>query len=211
MTRVESRPGPMRQWDLSPLTRGATLHRRCSLVRAPGGAFSTSVAPEMKRATHVASERAGRAMKIRLFHFCAAFGLLSLGCASHAISSSDRSTGAATIVSCTADGDCQGNTFCDDGQCAAVGRIYGAECTIPDADPATGKVAAADFMCGAYICSKGRCRSCVSDDECENVLGAPTCKAVTGIPGRQCGDYSGGGSPSQDTSPPPGTSSPPAD
>jgi hypothetical protein len=112
------------------------------------------------------------------------------GCAGHPVSTSERTTGATTSVSCTADGDCEGDSFCDDGQCAAVGRTYGTECIVPEADPATGKPRPADFTCGAYICSEGRCRSCASDDQCSAVLGAPTCKAVTGNPGQQCGDYS---------------------
>lgn len=133
-----------------------------------------------------------------------------LGCGSRP-ASSEQTTSAATIVSCVADAECQGNTFCDQGQCASPGQAtYGAECVIPEADPATGKPRPADFMCGAYVCSANRCRSCDSDDQCSDVLGSPACKAVAGLPGKQCGDYSGDGSPPEGASPPVGTSSPPA-
>lgn len=143
------------------------------------------------------------------FH-SAMLALLGLGCSSQPISSSDRSASASTIVTCTGDGDCQGNTFCDDAECHAVERTYGAACIIPEPDPATGKPRPVDFMCGPYICLEGRCRSCDSDAKCEGVLGAPTCAAVPDLPGRRCGDYSLG-EVSTPADPPPGTSMPPGD
>jgi len=150
-------------------------------------------------------------MKAMWFQFGAVFAWLSLGCGSHPVSSSDRSiSAAATIVSCTADGDCQGDTFCDGGECVAIERTYGSECVIPEADPATGKPRAADYMCGAYVCSEGRCRSCVSNEQCADILGSPTCGVVAGWPGRRCGDYSVD-EPSTPADPPPSMSTPPND
>lgn len=84
--------------------------------------------------------------------------------------------------SCANDDEC-GDGFCDRGQCAAIWtrkHPYGQRCE--GKDPCPG------------VCLDGRCRSCVSDDECRVKLGSPavmcnqaSTKGFPAFPGRQCG------------------------
>lgn len=88
--------------------------------------------------------------------------------------------------SCTKDDEC-GDGFCDRGRCAAIwtgGESYGQKC-------------GRDERCAAvYLCLDGRCRSCVSDDECvdEPDNQNPRCKSDPSVPGaRGCRGVAGSG------------------
>jgi hypothetical protein len=82
---------------------------------------------------------------------------------------------------CAQDADCKSG-FCDLGQCAELfGPLhYGFECSPepPRAPPG---------RCGPYLCLEGRCRSCQSDAQCQELRGAPTCAVFEDRPGKQCG------------------------
>jgi hypothetical protein len=81
---------------------------------------------------------------------------------------------------CTKDDEC-GDGFCDRGRCAAIwtySERYGQRCED-------------DGRCGSsYLCIDGRCRSCVSDEECtrtESWQSDPKCESVDKIPNaREC-------------------------
>ena len=71
---------------------------------------------------------------------------------------------------CTKDREC-GDGFCDRGRCAAIWTCwarYGQHCidgrVAPNPDPYKVRCAG--------MCLEGRCRSCVSDEECVEVLGS---------------------------------------
>ena len=86
------------------------------------------------------------------------------------------------FLPCTRDDEC-GDGFCDRGQCAAIWtrkHPYGQRCE--GKEPCPG------------VCLDGRCRSCVSDDECRVKLGSSavmcnqaSTKGFPTFPGRQCG------------------------
>jgi len=82
---------------------------------------------------------------------------------------------------CTNDGQCGGDEFCDRGRCAAIqsARLsYGQRCDRND-----------NRQCGNLPCIDGRCRSCVSDKECEwaHHIQGPKCKPDVSVPGgREC-------------------------
>ena len=91
--------------------------------------------------------------------------------------------------SCSVDADCASN-FCDRSKCATPGsRNYGAACIVPEADPTTGVPNPSDYTCGAYLCLSGKCRSCVTDSECQKTLGSPTCAPGNEWSGKACGRY----------------------
>lgn len=78
--------------------------------------------------------------------------------------------------------------FCDVDACAepdAAAFPYGAECD-EDKQQLGGKL---NDPCGAYVCRDGRCRSCVSDDECGegNSNGPSECHEWQDRPGKGCG------------------------
>jgi hypothetical protein len=84
---------------------------------------------------------------------------------------------------CMHDLEC-GDGFCDRGRCAAIwdfGRTYGQEC----------EILPTIHQCGGWLCLDGRCRSCVSDEECKSQLGGGTCEPddPKEFPGRTCGDH----------------------
>jgi len=65
---------------------------------------------------------------------------------------------------CTEDGEC-GDGFCDRGRCAAIWTCsdpYGQRCYGPRSEQSG--------RCNG-LCLEGRCRSCLSDDECVKELG----------------------------------------
>jgi hypothetical protein len=65
---------------------------------------------------------------------------------------------------CTEDSEC-GDGFCDRDHCAAIwtyGERYGQRCYGPRSERSG--------LCNG-LCIKGRCRSCLSDDECKAVIG----------------------------------------
>lgn len=69
---------------------------------------------------------------------------------------------------CASDGEC-GDGYCDRGRCAAIwtcGERLGQRCVNGDVAP---NPRFSDRCQG--ICLEGRCRSCVSDEECEKELG----------------------------------------
>ena len=87
---------------------------------------------------------------------------------------------------CGEDGACRSG-FCDRGRCAEPMSTYGRSC--PDGVfPLSGPGASKLYVCGPYVCDVGRCRSCTSDEECMELLGAPRCVAIQGQPGQSCGD-----------------------
>jgi hypothetical protein len=96
--------------------------------------------------------------------------------------------GAESAPECTLDGDCDDNRFCDRGQCATpVDEFkYGTQCTPAPILP-EGLRDGKFHMCGAYLCIDGRCRSCISDEECQIELGSPVCVPRPPRPGRRCG------------------------
>jgi hypothetical protein len=81
---------------------------------------------------------------------------------------------------CANDSEC-GDGFCDRGTCAPIWtwtQIYGQRCDAlhfyhPETCPSTAAGPRCDLMpsCGGYLCLDGRCRSCVSHDECVDLLG----------------------------------------
>lgn len=88
-------------------------------------------------------------------------------------------------ITCSIDQNCASG-FCDDGRCALPKGPFGASCTPAPRTPdgiSDGKLHA----CGAYVCIEGRCRSCTSDTQCREELGAPRCTAIADTPGRRCG------------------------
>jgi hypothetical protein len=105
---------------------------------------------------------------------------LAAGCASK------ESAPAADVAgTCQRDVDCPG-AFCDRGRCAPEGKgNFGAACVLFG----PGRPDPREYKCGAYVCLDDRCRSCTSDDECQQLLGSPTCAAVEGWPGKRCGSY----------------------
>lgn len=86
---------------------------------------------------------------------------------------------------CTSDAQCA-SAFCDLARCAVPHGDYGRVCTVaPRGDDGLrdGKL----DVCGAYVCTLARCRSCDSDDVCRDEYGAPACVASDVRPGRRCG------------------------
>lgn len=91
-----------------------------------------------------------------------------------------------TNRSCMKDDQC-GDGFCDRGRCAAIwtGRAYyGQRCGL-------------NHGCSiSYLCLEGRCRSCASDAECQNIEGVsdPQCVPDTSIAGaHECQGVAPGG------------------
>jgi hypothetical protein len=105
-------------------------------------------------------------------------------------------TGGRTVATdagpCKADQDCQRTKFCDRGACVAPDvesqSHYGRDCdeSVHPLDGLTSMVAKFQ-VCGPYICSDSRCRSCSSDAECQTILGSPACYRLKGWPGKSCG------------------------
>lgn len=87
----------------------------------------------------------------------------------------------ASKVGCWNDDQCERDQFCDLGRCAAIRSarpFYGKPCLGSDAR-----------ACGTLPCIDGRCRSCVSDKECEwaRHIQDPRCKPDVFVPGgRTC-------------------------
>jgi hypothetical protein len=112
----------------------------------------------------------------RALCYIAAVALISIG-------SSKR---ASTSMSCRSDTDCQ-EGFCDLRVCQKPTGVYGRMCKLAPRTPEgprNGKL----NVCGPYLCSDGRCRSCKSDDECRLELGSPRCYKLEGEPGLRCGN-----------------------
>jgi hypothetical protein len=89
---------------------------------------------------------------------------------------------------CTKDEEC-GDGFCDRGRCAAIWTYmasYGQRCEW-------------DRWCAGYLCIDGRCRSCISDEECAHTASwqsDPQCEPVDKIPNaRECFGTIGGHGP----------------
>ena len=94
---------------------------------------------------------------------------------------------------CFRDADCE-SAFCDRGTCAEPGLTvwnYGGACEPGHAPhpledrrfPANGDV------CAGYICIDRRCRSCLSDAECQAGSSDYTCLNYAELPGfMRCGD-----------------------
>ena len=93
--------------------------------------------------------------------------------------------GRVEAVACRADRECH-TGFCDRGQCAQPEGAFGAVCT-PVPRTADGFRDAKLHVCGAYLCSDSRCRSCESDSQCQAELGATRCLSSPGRPGLRCG------------------------
>lgn len=99
---------------------------------------------------------------------------------------------------CAIDNEC-GDGFCDRGKCAPIWtwtHIYGQRCDAlhsyhPETCPSTPAGPRCDLMpsCGGYLCLDGRCRSCVSNDECVELLGprGECSDPGDGRAGRGCG------------------------
>lgn len=85
---------------------------------------------------------------------------------------------------CTNDGEC-GDGFCNRGSCAA---IWTSTLTL-------GQRCGWDVQCGSLLCIDGRCKSCVSDTECERVdVQDGKCIPDPWIPDSQrCSGFVGGG------------------
>jgi hypothetical protein len=74
---------------------------------------------------------------------------------------------------CTSDDEC-GDGFCDRGRCSAIWTCverHGQRCIDGEVYPIRG----GPRRCNA-LCIESRCRSCVSDEECVQVLGDPSAK-----------------------------------
>jgi hypothetical protein len=87
--------------------------------------------------------------------------------------------------SCAVDNDCAFG-FCDLGICAMPEGVYGQPCKVAPLG-ADGLRDGKLNMCGAYVCSQERCRSCGSDAQCQEEYGAPLCVARPNRPGIRCG------------------------
>lgn len=110
-----------------------------------------------------------------------AFGLVGImaliwaGCGASLSPRTGRTGGAM----CADDTDCRSG-FCDRGVCIERSDSpsnpfnYGGSCSSvpPSTTPKPGQP---DPECGQYLCVKGRCRSCKSDEECRSYFGAGTC------------------------------------
>lgn len=113
--------------------------------------------------------------------------VLSLGCGgsprtpAEAATDSEAGEGTPAEVSCSRDDDCGASLFCDLGTCRSEepNQLYGMAC---QAAPSDGHK---QELCGAYVCQEGRCRSCVSDAQCE--AAEVTCRTLPGRPGKRCG------------------------
>jgi hypothetical protein len=94
--------------------------------------------------------------------------------------------GAAAGSACSNDAECPGG-FCDLGACAVeyFSRRYGFRCD-ETALPTDPLVASKFRACGGYVCSEGRCRSCLADTQC---LGGAICQRWPSddVPGMACG------------------------
>jgi hypothetical protein len=90
--------------------------------------------------------------------------------------------------SCTKDDEC-GDGFCDRRRCAAIWTHY----------ERYGQRCESDGWCSGYLCIDGRCRSCVSDEECTRTSSwqnDPTCDPVNDMPNaRQCSGVVGSRGP----------------
>lgn len=117
-----------------------------------------------------------------------ALALSGIGCPGSRQTSSN--SGGSPAGDCLSDADCAKTEVCDsDGQCLAQvdADRFGVECDesyLPTDDPILGSKLRG---CAAYICQASRCRSCVSNDQCQELLGAPVCGVEPGRPGRRCG------------------------
>ena len=134
-----------------------------------------------------------------LFHVREWFSLVVLA-ASMAVACADKQPaldmtaemttdiGADMAAECSTDPECQ-TGFCDRGQCAVPvpQYLYGQQCTPAPIGPDGLRDGTLHF-CGAYLCIDGRCRSCVSDEECKTEMGAPDCTDFAPRPGFRCGD-----------------------
>lgn len=91
---------------------------------------------------------------------------------------------------CNADSDCS-RGFCDaSGACAPIdeNNHFGTDCE-PEPEPMNNLLDGKFNTCGAYLCIDGRCRSCSSDEQCQEQRGAPMCGQLEGRPGYRCGNY----------------------
>ncbi|MDB4943464.1 MAG: hypothetical protein JWP97_2998 [Labilithrix sp.] len=118
-----------------------------------------------------------------------------LACSS---SGSANDTSADAARACTADAECSSDAFCDLGRCAPLFHDHGAPCressyVAPvDAglEPVKPPPDDPSYICGAYRCREGRCRSCESDEACSGDASVPgECYASANpeLPGRRCG------------------------
>jgi hypothetical protein len=119
-----------------------------------------------------------------------------------------------STAQCVGDTDCSSG-FCDGDTCAEAGQseTFGRSCGPIPVDENTGEPYWRLDVCGSYLCKDGRCRSCVSDEECKAKVSGLTVSRVTcgvepGRPGRSCGDYSFTPAP-ENTSPPTTVPAPP--
>jgi hypothetical protein len=84
-------------------------------------------------------------------------------------------------AACTSDADCPVRTFCDRDACVASHALG-------LTSPSFGAACEQSLECdGGYLCVDGRCRSCASDDECRDELGAPACTMNVLTQGSHCG------------------------
>lgn len=170
------------------------------------------------------------ARRLRIMRYIVVFAAICLSCGS------DRAreqTPMSTMVSpkaaqgepCASDTDCR-DGFCDRTLCATFGTRgenggFGSECEPPPAlapqpdeqEPSRpGEVVMPQRIereCGGYLCINRRCRSCLSDSECQRTMGTPTCGQFGGWPGRGCGEYLDAASNDASPPPPPLRDSPP--
>lgn len=96
---------------------------------------------------------------------------------------------------CVTDTDCGEGKFCDRGTCALPGDFsYGNVCSSPLIGP-IGTAAGKTNLCGNFLCLDGRCRSCLSNEECFHEAGYFACYADGVRPAPRCA--SGGDVPSE--------------
>jgi hypothetical protein len=92
---------------------------------------------------------------------------------------------------CKADHDCESG-LCDRDICMDIGAprslSHGEACDpLPPMAQRSGRL---EDPCGGYICLDGRCRSCISNEECRNWKGGDsTCDHNIGLPGNSCGRF----------------------
>jgi hypothetical protein len=97
-------------------------------------------------------------------------------------------------LACARDADCR-SLFCDRGTCAETvdvgGWNYGGGPCKPGPPhaPEDNIVTSAGYdVCAGYVCVDQRCRSCVSDTECQTGSRAYKCLPYFDLPGKRCGD-----------------------
>ncbi|MDB4943465.1 MAG: hypothetical protein JWP97_2999 [Labilithrix sp.] len=112
-------------------------------------------------------------------------------------SSGSANTSVDAAPACTADAECSSDAFCDLGRCAPLFHNHGAPCRessyVPPVDAGAGAVKPPpddpSYICGAYRCREGRCRSCESDEACGPDPSVGECNTHSNpeFPGRSCG------------------------